>query len=154
MPTFPKNGCLLGVDYGSRRVGLAVCDEDRKVSMPLSVYERRTPTLDADWFRQLAQQHRVVGLVVGLPLHMKSGDEGQLARDARAFGTWLSGALGLPVGYVDERLTTSLAHRLLAEAGVKAKARKGKIDKLAAQILLQTYLETGEAAAGHSSEGR
>lgn len=137
----PKRGVLLGIDYGSKRVGLAVCDEGRTVAVPLALYERRKPELDAAYFREQVKKHHVVGLVVGLPVHLKSGDEGKLAKEARAFGAWLGAAVALPVAYVDERQTTSLAHRLLAEAGVKVKARQAKVDKLAAQIVLQTYLD-------------
>ncbi len=141
--TFPERGALLGVDYGQRRVGLAVCDSERKVAAPLILYHRRTPELDAAYFRQVTKQHGIVGLVVGLPLHMRTHQEGESAQAARQFGHWLSQAVDLPVVYHDERLTSALAHRLLEEAGMTAKRRREKIDKVAAQILLQSFLDAG-----------
>jgi putative Holliday junction resolvase len=141
MASLPSQGSLLGIDYGARRIGLALCDCAQAIAAPLSLYELTEKVRDRAYFQKLVKQHQVVGLVVGLPVHLRSGTEGKLAKAARRFGDWLGGAVGLPVVYVDERLTTSLAHRLLAESGVKVKARQDKVDKLAAQIILQTYLD-------------
>src|SRR3954447_23765160 len=99
-------GCLLGVDYGERRIGLAVSDAERRIAVPLAIYERRDGPRDAAYFHQLIVEHGIVALVVGLPVHM-SGDEGAAAKFARAFGTWLRRATKLPVVYWDERLSTA-----------------------------------------------
>lgn len=140
---FPETGSLLGVDFGQRRVGLALCDTGRMIASPLRLYVRRNPELDAAFFRQLVQQHAVVGLVVGLPLHMRTNQEGELAQAARAFGQWLMQTCHLPVVYFDERLTSTLAEGLLSQAGLTAQQRRERIDKVAAQILLQSFLDAG-----------
>src|SRR4051812_48033059 len=97
-------GRLLGVDYGSVRVGLAVSDPDRVIASPLTTYTRRTAELDAAYFREIVAAEAVAGLIVGLPVHL-NGREGQKAQEARAFGRWLAEATGLPVLFYDERFT-------------------------------------------------
>ena len=148
---------LLGVDYGRVRVGLAVSDPDHKFSFPLATYERRGAERDAVYFRTLVSQEEIGGLVVGLPVHL-SGDEGEKALEARAFGTWLAATTGLPVVYYDERFTTVQAEAALWDAGLTHKKRKSRRDMVAAQILLQTYLDAGcpaDAAPGPlGDEGR
>jgi putative Holliday junction resolvase len=133
---------LLGVDYGSVRVGLAITDPERKIAFPLATHERRDPARDAAYFRQLVEQEQVGQLVVGLPVHL-SGREGQKAGEARAFGTWLAEVTGLPVLYWDERFTTVEAESALWDAGLTNKRRKARRDRVAAQILLQSYVDAG-----------
>jgi putative Holliday junction resolvase len=132
----------LGVDNGQVRVGLAVSDPDRKFAFPLTIYERRGAERDAIYFRSLMSQEDVGGLVVGLPVHL-DGREGQKAIEARSFGAWLLAATGLPVVFFDERFTTVLAEAALWDAGLTHKKRKARRDMVAAQILLQTYLDAG-----------
>jgi putative Holliday junction resolvase len=147
-------GRLLGVDYGTVRIGLAVSDPDRKIAFPLTTYTRSNREADAAWFRKLVAGETLVGLVVGLPVHA-SGDEGQKAREARAFGAWLAEATGLPVIYYDERFTTVLAESALWEAGLTHKKRKARRDRVAAQMFLQAYLDAGcraDAAPGPLGE--
>ena len=133
---------LLGVDFGTVRVGLAITDEMRIIASPLATYERRNEAEDAAFFRQLVEREEVGRLVVGLPLHM-SGDEGGKATEARQFGSWLAEATGLPVSYWDERFTTVDAEAHLRSAGHSSQRRKERRDRVAAQILLQSYLEAG-----------
>lgn len=133
-------GRLLGIDYGAVRVGLAICDTERLVASPLTVYRRRDTTTDAAFFQQLVATEGVSGLVVGLPVHM-SGAEGGKAREARAFGAWLSQVTSLPVDFWDERFTTVEAEEYLREAGLSYQRRRQRIDKVAAQIMLQSYLD-------------
>jgi putative pre-16S rRNA nuclease len=133
---------LLGVDYGDVRVGLAVSDPDRKIAFPLATYERQGRERDADYFRALVREEQVEALVVGLPVHL-SGHEGAKAAAARAFGTWLGEVTGLPVAYWDERFTTVEAEAALWAAGLTHKKRKARRDRVAAQILLQAYLDAG-----------
>jgi putative Holliday junction resolvase len=135
-------GRVLGVDYGERRVGLAVSDTERRVAVPLAIYERRDGPRDGAYFRQVVTEHEITGIVVGLPVHM-SGDEGDAARSARAFGTWLRRATKVPVVYWDERLSTAQAQSVMRVAGLKYKQRRDRVDKVAAQIFLQSYLDTG-----------
>lgn len=133
---------LLGVDYGSVRVGLAVSDPDRKIASPLATYVRRSKGLDAAHFRQLTADEEIGEIVVGLPVHL-DGREGQKAAEARAFGAWLKAVAGLPVVFWDERFTTVEAENLLLSAGLTSQRRRARRDKLAAQILLQAYLDAG-----------
>jgi putative holliday junction resolvase len=133
---------LLGVDYGSVRVGLAVSDPDRKIAFPLTTYTRRTRDLDAEYFRKVAAEEPIAGLIVGLPIHL-SGHEGAKATEARAFGKWLAEVTSLPVVLWDERFTTVEAEQALLSAGLTNKRRKARRDRVAAQILLQSYLDAG-----------
>jgi putative Holliday junction resolvase len=133
---------LLGVDYGSVRVGLAITDPARTIAFPLATYPRRTAAKDKEYFRHLTTEEAIGQLVVGLPVHL-NGREGQKAGEARAFGKWLAEATGLSVVFWDERFTTALAEEMLLAAGLTNRRRKARRDKVAAQILLQSYLEAG-----------
>ena len=148
----PSKGSLLGIDYGTVRVGLAVCDPDRLVASPLGTYTRRSEVLDAAYFAKVAADQRAVGLVVGLPLHA-SGDESDSSRGARAYGAWLAGVTGLPVVFWDERLTTWLAEEALLGAKLSHKKRKERRDRVAAQMILQAYLDAGCPPAGTEPTG-
>jgi putative Holliday junction resolvase len=133
---------VLGIDFGTRRVGAAVSDPRRKIATPLEVYERRDPTQDARHYRKVAEENDVDLVVIGLPLHT-SGQEGTSAKQARAWGAWLGRETGLPVTYHDERFSTVDAEERLIAAGVKRQGRKERRDMLAAQILLQDFLDAG-----------
>ncbi|NBO90877.1 MAG: Holliday junction resolvase RuvX [Planctomycetia bacterium] len=157
------SGKILAVDYGRVRIGLAVSDPDRKFAFPLLVYvpqkpgcggvallPESQPDSDGAFFRKLVREERIAALVVGLPVRT-SGEEDQMAREVRRFSAWLTSVTGLPVVHFDERFTSVLAESLLWEAGLTHAKRKQRRDKVAAQILLQTYLEAGcppESAAG------
>jgi putative Holliday junction resolvase len=141
---------LLGVDFGTVRVGLAISDAERRLASPLAVYERRGHDADTAYFRTLIEAEEVGALVVGLPVHL-DGREGQKAAEARAFGAWLAEATGLPVTFWDERFSTVEAESALWQAGLTHKKRKARRDRVAAQILLQAYLDAGcpdESATG------
>ena len=145
---------LLGVDYGTVRVGLAISDAERRLASPLAVYERRGREADAVYFRTLIEAKEVGALVVGLPVHL-DGREGPKAIEARAFGVWLAEATGLPVTFWDERFSTVEAESALWEAGLTHKKRKARRDRVAAQMFLQAYLDAGcpaEAAPGPLGE--
>ncbi|MBI1915243.1 MAG: Holliday junction resolvase RuvX [Planctomycetes bacterium] len=135
-------GRLLGVDYGSKRIGLSVSDPDRKFAFPLTTYERRSREQDAAYFRGFVTEEAIGQIVLGLPVHL-DGHEGKKAAEARTFGAWLADTTGLPVIYFDERFTTVEAESALWEAGLSHQKRKDRRDRVAAQILLQTYLEAG-----------
>src|SRR5262249_55230939 len=138
---FPSQGRLLGIDYGSKRVGLALSNPEQTIATPLDTYLRRDEKQDERYLAQIAQKHRIAGLVVGLPVHM-SGDEGEKAREARAFGQWVASATGRPVVFHDERYTTALADEHLRAAHLTPKKRQALRDRLAAQVLLQSFLES------------
>ena len=101
-----------------------------------------TPERDAAHYRKLIEEEGIERIVVGLPLHTR-GHEGELAGLARAFGTWIGTVTGRPVVFHDERYTSVLADEVLRTPGVRRKDRKSRRDMLAAQILLQSYLEAG-----------
>lgn len=139
--SFPAQGRLAGIDYGTRRIGIALCDEARILASPWGVYEPASEEEDATFFRELVRSERIVGFVVGLPV-FHSGDESPLSQAARRFGDWLGKTTGIPVCYVDERFTSVEAEQLLRPAGLTRKRRKGRIDALAAQLILTHYLES------------
>jgi putative Holliday junction resolvase len=133
-------GRLLGIDTGAKRVGLAISDPDRIIASPLTTLERQTAESDAQFFRDTIARENVVGLIVGLPVHT-DGREGVKAREARAYGDWLAQVTGLPVEYADERFTTVHAESALWDAGLTHRRRKDRRDRVAAQIMLQAYLD-------------
>ena len=137
--TFPS-GRLLGVDFGTVRVGLAVSDPDRLIASPFETYARKDAKADAAYFQRVVASEKIVGLVVGLPLHT-GGEEGIKAREAREYGAWLAEATGLPVAFWDERCTTAAAEDALWGAGLSHKKRKERRDRVAAQLILQGFLE-------------
>lgn len=137
-----SEGALLGVDFGTVRIGLAISDPDRKIASPLTTLARQGPKRDAESFHKLVAEHRIAGLIVGLPVHL-DGREGNKAREARAFGTWLGEITRLPVVYFDERFTTVHAEDALWQAGLTHQRRKARRDRVAAQMLLQAYLDAG-----------
>ena len=133
---------LLAIDPGSVRLGLAISDVDRRLASPLTTHTRRDPVQDALFFKKVVESEEVGAIVVGLPIH-EDGSEGAQAKAARVFGAWLHEATGLPVVYYDERFTTFEAEASLLEAGLTKKKRKARRDRVAAKILLQTYLDAG-----------
>jgi putative Holliday junction resolvase len=139
-PAFPQRGRLLGVDFGAVRVGLAVCDPDRRIASAADTYTRRTEALDAAAFAALATAEAAVGWVVGLAISL-NGTEGPKAKECRAFGAWLERVTGLPVAYQDERFTTAAADDYLREARLSPAKRKAKRDRVAAQLILQSFLD-------------
>ena len=136
----PTRGVLLGIDYGTKRVGVAVSDLTQRFASPFEIHHRESPVADARYFRRLVEEFRPVGLVVGLPLHI-SGDESEKSRESRSYAEWLASITQLPFEFQDERLTSWQAEKLLLAAELTKKQRKARIDKLAAQILLQTFLD-------------
>ncbi|QEL18809.1 Holliday junction resolvase RuvX [Limnoglobus roseus] len=138
--TLPARGRLLGIDPGTVRIGLAVCDPDRIIASPHGTYERRSPDADAAFFRQLMKAEQIVGFVVGLPISLND-TEGPKAKESREFAMWLTAETGLPVAFSDERFTSSYAEDSLIAAGVRRDKRKGKRDRIAAQFILQAFLD-------------
>ena len=141
------NGRLLGVDWGERRIGLALTDETRTIARPLATLTRR-PGKRFPMQQLLAHcaEHGGVGIVVGLPLD-EQGDEGAAAAAARQLGTDIAQRSALPVELWDERLTTARALRAVREMGGSTRGRKEDVDALAAAVMLQHYLDTARGAA-------
>ena len=140
---FPLHGRIAAVDFGQVRIGLAITDPNRSLASPLANYTRRGEAADAKYFCQLVQDERLVGFVVGLPLHM-SGDESQKSTEARAFGAWLALQTDCPVVFHDERFSSLAADALMGEADLSPKQRKKRRDMLAAQVILTSFLESAE----------
>jgi putative Holliday junction resolvase len=138
--TFPSSGRLLGLDFGTKRVGVAVSDVEQRYAAAVEVIQRSSVKGDTTALIRLAEENLAVGLVVGLPVH-KSGDEGAKAKQAREFGTWAGRVTNLPVAYWDERHSSTIAEGHLIGGGVSEKKRKKSLDAIAAQIMLQTYLD-------------
>ncbi len=139
--SLPSVGRLAGIDFGTVRIGVAVSDFDQIIASPLDTYRCCGPAEDADYFKDLVGRESICGFVLGLPVHM-SGDESQKSAEAREFGRWLGEQTGLPVGWMDERYTTALAREFLSQSGLSGAARKARLDKVAAQIILSAYLES------------
>ncbi len=138
--TFPPTGRLLGIDYGTVRIGVAVCDPLRILVSPLEIRTVGTPEADGVYFAQLAKSERADGFVVGLPIHC-DGRESEKSRQVRTFAKWLRDTTGLPVRLFDERFTTADAQaRIRGQAGNK-KSRARLVDAVAAQVLLESFLE-------------
>lgn len=133
-------GRVLGVDLGERRIGLALSDPLGLMASPLTVLERSgDPAADHRAIVAAARDAGAERIVVGLPLSL-AGGEGPAARAVREEMEAI-GALGLPVEAHDERLTTVTAERLLAAGGVRGPARRRQVDKVAAAVILQSWLD-------------
>lgn len=137
---FPQSGRIAAIDYGTVRIGIAVCDPDRILASPFEVYRVRTPQQDAEYFQQLARQERLAGLIVGLPIHCDGG-ESQKSRECRTFAKGLHQATGLPVRLFDERFSTAAARQRLGGGGLSRQKKKRKLDAVAALVLLESFLE-------------
>lgn len=140
---------ILALDHGTKRIGVAVSDEMGWTAQPLETYERRSIEKDLAHILELVQVHEVDRVVLGLPLRL-NGEIGPAAEAVREFGDRLEKALPVPVVMWDERMTTKSAEDLLIAADVSRKRRKGIVDRIAAAILLQSYLESLTAAGAHS----
>jgi putative Holliday junction resolvase len=130
----------LGVDVGRARVGLALADDVLRTARPLRAVPRRAGAATLAEIAEAAREYEVERLVVGLPLNM-DGTEGASARDARAFAARLGEALGLPVDFHDERLSTFEAETRLRDRGFSAKDRRSRVDAEAAAVILQGWLD-------------
>lgn len=133
-------GRVLGVDYGMRRVGIAVSDSLGVVATPTCKLEVQSLTDAVRQTAELVVEKNVDKVVVGLPLHM-NGSKGELAETAEKFASKLASHSGVEVVTWDERLTSAEAERVLLQADTSRKKRKQVIDKMAAQIMLQSYLD-------------
>lgn len=131
----------MGLDYGDRRIGVALSDELGWTAQGYGVIERRKLEDDMNKIRQIAESQGVTGVVVGLPKNM-NGTVGPRGEICIAFAESVRDILQLPVHLWDERLTTVSAERTLLEADVSRKKRKQVIDKMAAALILQGYLDS------------
>ncbi len=140
-PEAPRVTRILAVDHGSRRIGLAVTDELGVTAQGLPTLHRTTKRNDFDHLRRTLKQYNVVEIVVGLPLRM-SGEPGTQSEKVEAFAEELRARFKLPVHLFDERLTSVEANRVLDETEMSDRRRKEVVDRLAAVLILQAFLES------------
>jgi putative pre-16S rRNA nuclease len=136
---------ILALDYGTKRIGVALSDELGWTAQPLETFERRTLERDIAHILQLVGTHEVGRVLLGFPLQL-DGREGPAIQAMREFATRLEQGLSVPLVLWDERMTTKAAEDLLIAADVSRKKRKGVVDRVAAAILLQSYLASLEPA--------
>jgi len=132
---------ILGLDVGEKRIGMAISDPFGFTAQGAGFIERGSPEKTLSLLREVVGRHTIDQIVVGLPL-MMSGDEGEAARSVRSFSDQVRSSLKLPVVLWDERLTTAEAEKLMKSAGLSRKKRSMHIDEMAAQIILQSYLDS------------
>ncbi|WP_110931820.1 Holliday junction resolvase RuvX [Paenibacillus bouchesdurhonensis] len=132
---------IMGLDYGDRRIGVAISDIFGWTAQGVEVIERRREGDGIDRIAELASQHEVEEIVVGLPKNM-NGSVGPRGEICKAFAEELRSRIEVPVHLWDERLTTVSAERTLIDADVSRKKRKGIVDKMAAVLILQNYLDS------------
>ena len=146
-------GRVAAVDYGRKRIGLAVCDAHRILASPLCVRQTSGDReSDAAFFRKVAADEDVVGFVVGLPIHA-DGSDSRMSVEVERFGAWLAAETGLPVVFHDERYTSREATGLLAGSGLSRGRKKQRTDAIAAQIVLTSWLESQARADGPPRPG-
>lgn len=138
---FPTEGRLLGLDYGTKRIGIAISTFEQNIASPLENYTRQSEQQDQNVLLKIIKEYQCKGLVVGLPVHM-SGDEGQKAKEARQFGNWISQFAQIPIRFWDERYSSATAEEFLVNLNMSRNKRKAYLDKLAAQVILQSFLDS------------
>ena len=132
---------ILGIDYGDRKIGLAVSDELKLTAQALETYRRKNQKEDKEYFKKLVSRYEIEEIVVGLPLRM-DGSPGTRATKTREFARWLKAVLNLPVLFFDERLTTQQAIKILHHHKGNPKVKKDLEDQISAVIILMAYLES------------
>ena len=131
---------LLALDLGEKRIGVALCDSLGIAAQPLEVFGRTSRQADFEHVGRLVAQHGVQGLLIGLPISL-DGHESAFASWVRDYGTALGTAVHLPITFWDESLTSVQAEQMMREAGYKRHQMTGKLDAIAAALILQSYLE-------------
>jgi putative Holliday junction resolvase len=141
----------LGLDIGSKRIGLALSDEDGTFAFPSGKLDRKGRKKDLAALCELIVREAVGQIVIGLPIHL-DGRRGKGAEAAQTFADDLAAASGLPVEMVDERLTSVEAERVLRAGGTSAKKMRGVVDSIAASIILRTWLDMRDHARSRGDD--
>ncbi len=144
---------ILGIDYGDRKIGLAISDSLRLTAQPLGIH--RLAAKDTDnrrFFEDLVTQHDIGEIVIGDPLRM-DGSSGTRAEKTREFAAWLESVVHKPIFFIDERLTTQEALHILRDQDLGARKKKDREDQIAAVIILSTYLER-KRSESHAPQDR
>ena len=139
-PALPPLRALMGLDLGTKTVGVAVSDRMRSIASPLEVVKRKKFTADAAALIRIIDGREIGGIILGLPRNM-DGSEGPRAQSTRSFARNLARLVDLPIGFWDERLSTMAAERALLEADTSRARRAGVIDQVAAGYILQGALD-------------
>ncbi len=135
-------GRIAGIDYGRRRIGVAICDAERIICSPLCIHVTTGDRdIDTAFFRRLVTEEQPVGFVVGLPVHA-DGTDSAMSVEVERFGAWLGRITGLPIAFHDERYSSREAAGLLAGIGMTRGRKKERTDAVAAQVVLQSWLES------------
>jgi putative holliday junction resolvase len=143
---------ILGIDHGDRHVGLALSDPLLITAQPLGTYELTGhEKTDRVYFQGLVSRHEVGEIVIGDPLRM-DGTSGTRVEKTRLFAAWLKKAVGKPIFFMDERLTTKQAGHILRKENLRGRKKKSREDQVSAVIILSTYLEQkrGRSDAGET----
>lgn len=135
-----RRECLLGLDVGSKTVGLAISDSGLVVASPLETIRRKTFDRDCERMEAIIAERKIGGLIIGLPINM-NGSEGERCTATRKFADALLGRIDLPAAYWDERLSTAAVERAMIEADLSRAKRAKIVDKLAAAYILQGALD-------------
>jgi putative Holliday junction resolvase len=134
-----ERGRVLGLDLGDARIGVAISDDDRRMAVPIGTVRTGAPA-DVKAIAELVREHSITVVVVGHPL-LLSGEAGERAHHAERFADALGGFLPVPVLLHDERLSTVEAERALREAGTTGRERRRRVDRSAATVILQSWLD-------------
>jgi len=140
LDAIPATGKILGLDLGTKTIGVAVSDGMRYSASPLETIKRTKFTQDAERIIQLVAENNAVALILGLPLNM-DGTEGPRVQSTRAFARNLAQKLDLPIAFWDERLSTAAVTRMMIDADLRRDRRAEVVDKLAASYILQGALD-------------
>lgn len=132
---------IISVDYGDKRTGIAICDKLEMLASPVCVITEWNQEVLAKKIIEIANEKKAEQIVVGLPKNM-DGSMGFRSEACQALGTLIQSLTEIPVVYWDERLTTVSAHRILSENNVRGKKRKNVVDAVAADIILQDYIDS------------
>jgi putative Holliday junction resolvase len=138
--SLPPRAPLLGLDLGTRTIGVAISDITRRIASPLTTIARQRFKADAGRILAIAEQEKAAAIILGLPLLM-NGEEGRRAQATRAFARNLARLTPLPIGFWDERLSTAAVERLMIDADRSRAQRAREIDRLAATYILQGALD-------------
>jgi putative holliday junction resolvase len=141
----------LGVDLGTKRIGLALSDPDGAIALPLRVLERKGGKADLKEIAGIADEYEVGEIVVGLPINLR-GEHGPAAQEALKQVEALRRLSGLPVALCDERMTTAVADRGMRAGGLDGRQRRAVVDKVAATVLLQSYLDHRRREHGSTTQ--
>ena len=136
----PSHARLLGLDLGSKTIGLALSDVNRQIASPLETIQRVKFGIDAAALLKICDKHQIAGLVIGLPLNM-DGTEGPRVQSTRAFVRSLAPLTPLPIVLQDERMSTLAVTRTLLDADASRAKRAAVVDKMAAAYILQSALD-------------